>query len=73
MNETDWTKIKCPRCQADSGLQIVYGPPTTDLFLHARQGKLFLGGRRFERKNRHCSDCGYDWTDTKTTLLITEF
>jgi hypothetical protein len=73
MNEDVWSKIKCPHCQSDSGLQIIYGPPTTNLFLHAQQGKIFLGGNRIGRNNRHCSDCGHDWTDTKTALFITEF
>ncbi len=73
MSETDWSKIPCPRCQSDSGLQIVYGPPTEDLFLHARKGRLFLGGKPLGRDNRHCVECGFDWNDTRTSLMVTEF
>jgi uncharacterized protein (DUF983 family) len=73
MSENICSKIKCPRCQSDSGLQIIYGLPTTDLFLRAKQGKLFLGGRPFGKNNRHCSDCGHDWTDSRTDLIVTEF
>jgi hypothetical protein len=73
MSENVWSKIKCPHCQSDAGLQIVYGPPTADLFLEARQGKLVLGGKPLGRDNRHCSDCGYDWKDAQTSLIVTEF
>jgi len=73
MNENICQKIKCPQCQSDSSLQIIYGLPTTDLFLKAKQGKVFLGGWRFRPKNRHCTDCGYDWVDLTTPLEITEY
>ncbi len=73
MSENKWSKIQCPQCRSDSGLQIIYGPSTPDLFLNARQGKLFLVGKPLGRDNRHCSDCGYDWKDAQTSLIVTEF
>ena len=73
MSEETGPSILCPSCRSTSGLRIVYGLPTADLLLKARQGKIFLAGWRIRRTNRHCSACGYDWTDRETPLEVTEF
>jgi hypothetical protein len=56
--------LKCPKCNSEKVIPIVYGLPTDDAFKAADEGKVVLGGCivHDDRPFWHCSNCEYDWT-----------
>jgi hypothetical protein len=53
----------CPKCAARSGVDIVYGMPSPDVFERAKRGELAIGGCVIEEftPERQCLACGYEW------------
>ena len=49
--------MRCPQCQADVLVRIVYGKPGPDLQRAALEGKVILGGCAPDRHNWGCKSC----------------
>lgn len=70
---------KCPACGAQTALRIIYGYPSPELLLDARQGRVALGGCvttvwklngkeiTFDPDWR-CGDCAHKWQDEANKL-----
>lgn len=65
---------RCPSCAVQAGLRIVYGYPSSDLLLDARQGRVALGGcvtTVWEVNGKEitfdpdwrCGECAHTWQD----------
>lgn len=52
---------KCPRCDSDQVIPIVYGYPVERTFHEAREGKIALGGCCPEDEKWHCKSCKNNW------------
>lgn len=56
-------KFICPKCGERSGVEIICGYPTVDLFERAELGEIFLGGCVLteDQPDRHCTACEHEW------------
>jgi len=56
-------EIRCPKCNSDKVIPIVYGLPGADLGEKERRGEIKLGGCLISPKNPkwYCKDCGNKW------------
>ena len=54
---------KCPKCDSDKVVQIVFGYPSDELFESADRGEVSLGGCCVEVDDPewHCDDCENEW------------
>ncbi len=51
--------IKCPKCNSDNIIPIIYGLPTHELFEDSKAGRVALGGccQRVDDPLWECGDC----------------
>ncbi len=56
-------KYVCPACKKKTGVSILYGMPSSEMFAQEKQGEIFLGGCCVDMKDHHrkCIDCGHEW------------
>lgn len=56
-------KYICPTCKEKTGVNIIYGMPSPELFESAERGEVALGGCLISDENpeRHCTACGAEW------------
>ena len=54
---------KCPKCNSEKVIPILWGLPTEDAREDAGKGKIKLGGYVIgdDPPLLHCSDCEHDW------------
>lgn len=58
---------KCPKCNSNNVVSIVYGEPSYELYLNSEKEKVFLGGccismvDGFPEYEYHCKDCGFEY------------
>ena len=54
---------KCPQCDSDNVVPIVFGYPSETLLESADRGEVSLGGccMTGDDPEWHCKDCEYDW------------
>ena len=59
----DLMKTKCPKCQSDEIIQIIYGYPTSEAGEDAEKGFVRLGGCDINEDSPqwHCKNCGHDF------------
>lgn len=53
----------CPKCKKRTGVDIVYGMPSPELFEQAEQGLVALGGCVIEdnQPDYRCQECRFEW------------
>lgn len=56
-------KFPCPSCKQRTGVRIMYGYPSEELFQEAGRGEVALGGccRPLGAPDRQCLACGRRW------------
>ena len=56
-------KIKCPKCQSNNIILIVYGYPPSDVGEEAEKGIVQLGGCVIndDSPQWHCKNCGHEF------------
>jgi hypothetical protein len=56
-------KIKCPKCQSNNIISIVYGYPPYDVGEEAEKGFVQLGGCVINEDipQWHCKNCGHEF------------
>jgi hypothetical protein len=52
---------KCPQCDGDHVVPIVYGLPGPELEQEAMRGEVVLGGCCLDAPNWACQDCEFRW------------
>jgi hypothetical protein len=54
---------ECPKCGSLNVIKIVYGPPTNQMILSAKEDKIKLGGCSISGSapKFHCKDCKNEW------------
>lgn len=60
---------KCPRCGSLDSIKIIYGMPTHDAFLMAKEGEIKLGGCCITDSDSeyYCKNCENEW-DRQTSI-----
>ena len=61
---------RCPRCQSDEVLPIVYGLPTPETVEVSAAGRVALGGCMIwpEAPDWRCEVCGHEWRQEEAGL-----
>ncbi len=56
---------RCPRCDSDEVVPILYGMPSPEMVEASRRGEMALGGCVVfpEAPNRTCRNCGHEWRE----------
>ena len=62
---------RCPRCNSDEVIPIVYGVPAPDIIEESRAGRVALGGNVAwpEAPEWRCVVCGLEWREEDTAPL----
>lgn len=57
----------CPKCGQKTGIAILYGYPSEEMFEQANRNEIILGGcaRLIEDPDRQCLKCGHQWTKAR--------
>ena len=54
-------KNKCPKCNSDKVISIIYGYPAGDVFEKERRGEVKIGGCIVMPYKWYCKDCENEW------------
>lgn len=67
MIEIKERKIKCPRCQSENVVEIIYGYPMPSTMRKAERKEIWLGGCEVNESNftRFCNNCGHKFLKKK--------
>ena len=62
---------RCPRCNSDEVIPIVYGVPAADIIEESRAGRVALGPKVAwpEAPEWRCVVCGLEWREEDTAPL----
>ena len=57
------TPSRCPRCNSDEVIPILYGTPSPEMVEESRAGRVALAGRMVwpEAPDWRCVVCGHEW------------
>ncbi len=55
--------LKCPLCNSNKVVPIIYGYPDPEAVKDSQSGRLHLGGCIVEdnQPQKHCKNCGHEW------------
>ena len=58
---------RCPQCEGETVVPILYGMPTEEAFLEEEQGLIALGGccQEIGAPIWHCNACEHEWGGEK--------
>ena len=59
----DDRRFRCPQCKQKTGVNIIYGYPTEELWKQSERNEVALGGcvRDFDAPDRQCLSCQHQW------------
>ena len=63
----------CPKCELKTGVKIIYGYPTEELFEQAARKEVALGGcmQLLDDPDLQCLDCGHQWAIVRRNTSLT--
>lgn len=63
----DDRRFRCPQCKQKTGVNIIYGHPTEELWKQSERNEVALGGcvQDIDAPDRQCLSCGHQWQITR--------
>jgi hypothetical protein len=66
----DTSKVRCPRCDSQDVISVVYGLPSEEMVEESIAGRVALGGCTVwpGSPDHACQNCGHEWRTEEAGL-----